>query len=307
MHLPMDDIQAFVMVAELGSFSRAAERLGLTQTGLTRRIQRLEAYVGLALLDRTTRRTGLTAAGRDFLPLARRVVEDLTHGLQRLRTTSRLAAGDVTLATMPAVAYERLPLLLAEYARRHPGNRVMLLERSGSAVTEAVRGGAAEFGIHIMQAPQAELEEDLLSTDRLVLVCHPSHALADRESLRWAELAGEDLITLGGSSGNRTAVEQQLRASGLPLRGRFVVENTPSAMALAATGIGVAILPSAAQRGRLLSGLVEVPLVEPALRRSLALVRRRGEALAPAAAALYRMILDSRALDSRAMEGSAPA
>ncbi|WBV45161.1 LysR family transcriptional regulator [Pseudoroseomonas cervicalis] len=292
MHLPMDDIQAFVMVAELGSFSRAAERLGLTQTGLTRRIQRLEAYVGLALLDRTTRRTGLTAAGRDFLPLARRVVEDLTHGLQRLRTTSRLSAGDVTLATMPAVAYERLPRLLAEYARRHPGNRVMLLERSGSAVTEAVRSGAAEFGIHIMQAPQSELEEDLLSTDPLVLVCHPSHPLAGRESLRWAELAGEDLITLGGSSGNRAAVEQQLAASGLSLRGRFVVENTPSAMALAATGIGVAILPSAAQRGRLLSGLVEVPLVEPALRRSLALVRRRGEALAPAAAALYRMILE---------------
>ncbi|EFH11242.1 LysR family transcriptional regulator [Teichococcus cervicalis] len=293
MHLPMDDIQAFVMVAELGSFSRAAERLGLTQTGLTRRIQRLEAYVGLALLDRTTRRTGLTAAGRDFLPLARRVVEDLTHGLQRLRTTSRLSAGDVTLATMPAVAYERLPQLLAEYARRHPGNRVMLLERSGSAVTEAVRSGAAEFGIHIMQAPQAELEEDLLSTDPLVLVCHPSHPLAGRGALRWAELAGQDLITLGGSSGNRAAVEQQLAASGLSLRGRFVVENTPSAMALAATGIGVAILPSAAQRGRLLSGLVEVPLVEPALRRSLALVRRRGEALAPAAAALHRMIRES--------------
>ncbi|MCQ4158647.1 LysR family transcriptional regulator [Roseomonas sp. GC11] len=294
MHLPMDDIQAFVLVAELGSFSRAADRLGLTQTGLTRRIQRLEAYVGLPLLDRTTRRTGLTAAGRDFLPLARRVVEELTHGLQRLRTTSRLSAGDVTLATMPAVAYERLPGLLADYARRFPGNRVMLVERSGTAVTEAVRGGAAEFGIHIMQGAQADLVEDLLSTDPLVLVCHPAHALAGRAAVPWAELAGHDLVTLGGTSGNRLLVEQQFLRAGLPLRSRFVVENTPSAIAIAATGMAAAILPAAQQHGKLRAGLVEVPLVEPVLRRALALVRRRNESLSPAAEALFRLILAAR-------------
>ncbi|MBC9177171.1 LysR family transcriptional regulator [Pseudoroseomonas ludipueritiae] len=291
MHLPMDDVQAFVQVAELGSFTRAADRLALTQTGLTRRIQRLEAFVGLPLLDRTSRRTTLTAAGRDFLPLAKRVVEDLTHGLERLRTTARLSAGDVTLATMPAVAYQRLPMVLATYARRYPSNRVMLLERSGALVTEAVRRGDAEFGIHIGQDPQDDLAEDLLSADPLVLVCHPAHALASRGSVAWAELREDDLITLGGSSGNRALVEMQLARVGLPGRGRFVVENTPSAMALAATGVAVAILPSATGRGLLSGALVEVPLVEPVLHRRLSLVRRRREALTPAAGALYRMLL----------------
>ncbi|MBP0494873.1 LysR family transcriptional regulator [Pararoseomonas indoligenes] len=291
MHLPMDDVQAFVMVAELGSFTRAAERLALTQTGLTRRIQRLEGFVGLSLLDRTSRRTSLTAAGREFLPLAKRVVEDLTHGLERLRTTARLSAGDVTLATMPAVAYQRLPGVLEAYARRHPGNRVMLLERSGALVTEAVRRGDAEFGIHIVGDPQEDLAEDLLSADPLVLVCHPGHALASRASVVWAELRADELITLGGSSGNRALVEMQLSHVGLPGRGRFVVENTPSAMALAATGVAAAILPSSAGRGLLPGVLVEVPLVEPVLHRRLGLVRRRREALTPASAALYRMLL----------------
>lgn len=290
MHLPMDDVQAFVQVAELGSFTRAAERLALTQTGLTRRIQRLEGFVGLPLLDRTTRRTTLTAAGREFLPLAKRVVEDLTYGLERLRSTARLSAGDVTLATMPAVAYQRLPTVLAAYARRHPENRVMLLERSGALVTAAVRRGDAEFGIHIAQEPQEDLAEDLLSADPLVLVCHPGHALASRASVAWAELRESDLITLGGSSGNRALVEMQLARAGLPVRGRFVVENTPSAVALAATGVAVAILPSATGRGLLPDALVEVPLVEPVLQRRLSLVRRRREALTPAAAALYRML-----------------
>jgi len=291
MHLPMDDVQAFVLVAELGSFTRAAQRLAITQTGLTRRIQRLEGFVGLSLLDRTTRRTTLTTAGREFLPLAQRVVEDLTRGLERLRTTARLSAGDVTLATMPAVAYQRLPPVLSAYARQFPGNRVMLLERSGVLVTEAVRHGAAEFGIHITQEPREDLQEDLLSTDPLVLVCHPTHALANRAAITWAELRDWDLITLGGSSGNRAPVEAQLTRAGLPIRGRFVVENTPSALALAATGAAVAILPSAIERGMLPGGLVEVPLQAPVLHRQLSLVRRRGEALTPAAAALYDMLL----------------
>jgi DNA-binding transcriptional LysR family regulator len=290
MHLPMDDVQAFVKVAELGSFTRAAERLALTQTGLTRRIQRLESFVGLPLLDRTTRHTALTAAGREFLPLAQRVVEDLTHGLERLRTTARLSAGDVTLATMPAVAYQRLPAVLSAYAQRFPENRVMLLERSGVLVTEAVRRGDAEFGIHISQEGQDDLAEEVLAADPLVLVCHPEHAMAARVAVAWAELRERDLITLGGTSGNRALVEVQLEKVGLPKRGRIVVENTPSALALAATGVAAAILPSVAGRGSLLGTLVEVPLVEPVIHRSLSLVRRRRETLTPAAEALYRML-----------------
>jgi DNA-binding transcriptional LysR family regulator len=290
MHLPMDDVQAFVKVAELGSFTRAAERLALTQTGLTRRIQRLESFVGLPLLDRTTRHTALTAAGREFLPLAQRVVEDLTHGLERLRTTARLSAGDVTLATMPAVVYQRLPAVLSAYAQRFPENRVMLLERSGVLVTEAVRRGDAEFGIHISQEGQDDLAEEVLAADPLVLVCHPEHAMAARAAVAWAELRERDLITLGGTSGNRALVELQLEKAGLPKRGRIVVENTPSALALAATGVAAAILPSVAGRGSLLGTLVEVPLVEPVIHRSLSLVRRRRETLTPAAEALYRML-----------------
>ncbi|WP_159999391.1 LysR family transcriptional regulator [Roseomonas sp. 18066] len=295
MHLPMDDIQAFVKVAELGSFSRAAEQLALTQTGLTRRIQRLEAYVGLALLDRTTRRTSLTAVGREFFPVAQRLVADLTEGLQRLRTTARLSAGDVTLATMPSVAYQRLPHLLVDYARRFPANRVMLLERSGAYVTEAVRRGEAEFGIHIAGDPLPDLAEELLSTDPMVLVCRPDHPLAGAAQVEWAALAGHDLVMLGGGSGNRAPVERQLRAAGLPGRGRYVVESTPSAMALAAAGLAAAILPAMPGGSPLLPRLVEVPLVAPVIRRSLSLVRRRGESLAPAAEALYAMIRASTA------------
>jgi DNA-binding transcriptional LysR family regulator len=99
--IPIHGVQAFVHVAELGSFNRAADHLSITQTALSRRIQRLETYVRLRLLDRATRSMALSPMGKDFLPLARRIVDDLVHGLDRLRTSSRLGVGDVTVATLP--------------------------------------------------------------------------------------------------------------------------------------------------------------------------------------------------------------
>src|SRR5215472_8474961 len=120
MKLPIDGIQAFVQIAEVGNFNRAAAKLFITQAGLTRRIQRLETFVGTKLLDRTTRSTTLTTMGREFLPLAARLVDDLTNGLDRLRTTSRLSLGDVTVATLQSVAFRQLPLALRIYARKYP-------------------------------------------------------------------------------------------------------------------------------------------------------------------------------------------
>ena len=290
MKLPIDGIQAFVRIAELGSFVRAAETLGLSQTGLTRRMQRLEGFVGVRLLDRTTRSTELTAVGREFLPLARRLVDDLTLGIERLRTQGRLALGDVTVATLQSVAFRQLPLAIAEYAHRYPENRVQVLERSGSLVTKAVREAEADFGIHIQAGPEPDLAEDRLMRDPFVLICAASHSLADAAAIRWSDLAAVDLVTLGGASGNRKLVEAQLARAGLPERGRFVVESTPTALAFASSGVGVAILPAAMRATAVAGGLVEVPLVEPTLHRTISLVRRRNETLTPAAAAFYALL-----------------
>ena len=289
MRLPIDGMQAFVQIAELGSFNRAAERMGLTQTAMTRRVQKLEAFVGAKLLDRTTRSTTLTPVGRQFLPLAKRLVDDLTDGLMRLRSASKLSIGDVRIATLQSIAFYRLPTILRAYGEKYPHNRVEILERSGSLVTDAVRHGHADFGIHIQQELQSDLEEEPLLRNPLVLVCADTHPLARRRKVAWAALKGIDLITLGGASGNRRIVEAELLKVNLEGRGRFTAESTPTAIALAAAGVGAAILPSSAGGGRS-DGLREVPLVEPVITRAISLVRRRSETLTPAASALFGMI-----------------
>jgi DNA-binding transcriptional LysR family regulator len=290
MKLPMDGIQAFVEIAETGTFSRAAEKLGITQTALTRRIQRLEAFIGVQLLDRTTRATSLTQVGREFLPLSMRLVMDLTFGLDQLRAKARLSVGEVTIATLQSIAFHQLPLLLERYGRAYPENRVEILERSGTLVTEAVRQGHADFGIHIQQDPQSDLSEELLMRDPFVLVCSASHRLASARTIGWPELRDADLVTLGGSSGNRRIVETQLARVGLETRGRFVVESTPTAVALANAGVGVAILPATMNATSVAKNLVEIPIIDPVVYRSIGLVKRRNQALTPAASALYAIV-----------------
>jgi DNA-binding transcriptional LysR family regulator len=290
MKLPVDGVQAFVLIAELGSYRRAAESLGLTQTALTRRIQKLEGFLGAVLLDRTTRTVRLSAVGHEFLPLATRLIADFTHGIERLRTTSRLGVGDVTVATVQSIAFRRMPAVLQAYARDYPQNRVQILERSGALVTEAVRKGEADFGIHIQQEADADLIEDRLVRDPFVLICHPGHSLAGRREVRWTDLSGTDLVTLGGASGNRPRVEAQLTAVGLPPRGRFVVESTPTALALVSAGIGAAILPAALKGASPRDDLVEILLTEPVIHRTISLVRRRNTSLTPAASLFYEAL-----------------
>src|SRR5215470_8449246 len=121
-------VQAFVAIAEHGSFRKAADALHLTQTALTRRLQNLEALLGVKLVERTTRSVALTRIGRDFLPQARRLLTDLANALVELRETGKAARGDVTLACVPTVGVQYLPRVIQAYAERFPDNRIKILD-----------------------------------------------------------------------------------------------------------------------------------------------------------------------------------
>src|SRR5207245_11800222 len=100
-----DGLRAFVLVAELGGFSKPATQSHVTQTALTRRIQRLESYLDVRLLARTTPSVHLTAVGREFFPQARRLVDEMMSAATRLRDMSRLGRGNITLACITTLMH----------------------------------------------------------------------------------------------------------------------------------------------------------------------------------------------------------
>ncbi len=107
-------------------------------TTLTRRIQKLEAYLAVRLFDRTTRSVWLTAIGRDFMPQARRLVDELTFAVGHLQDKSRLGLGHVTIASIPTMAHHTLPEVIRASTQQHPGNRIRIIESNAADVYRAV-------------------------------------------------------------------------------------------------------------------------------------------------------------------------
>ena len=232
----------------------------------------------------------LTSIGREFLPEAQRMLDAVDRSFERLKTMSRFSTGDITIASVPSLMYGRLPRILRNYATRHPNNRVEILDRTSTLVIEAVRRRQAEFGLHVQPPNQQDLHNEILVRDPFVVYCRNDHPLAGRETIAWADLAGHDLITLGGSSGNRLLMEAQLSRSGIEVKTKFVVEYFSSAIGLASEGLGIAILVASLVEN-LRSDLSQIPLVTPIVDRPVSLIRRRGETLTPAAQALYALIV----------------
>src|SRR5262245_27432748 len=127
-------VQAFIALADQGSFSRAAKDLHITQTALSRRLQNLESFLGVRLAERTTRSVSLTPIGRNFLPQARRLLADLGTALVEIRETGKALRGDVTIACVPTVGVHYLPRILQQYAALHPENRIRILDHASSDV-----------------------------------------------------------------------------------------------------------------------------------------------------------------------------
>ena len=120
MNYELQDLRAFVKIAEFGNFHEAANAIHLSQPALTRRMQKLEEGLGTQLLDRTTRRVSLTAVGRDFLPKARRLLDDFERSILGIRELAERQSGQVTLACIPTAAFYFLPTVIREFNRQYP-------------------------------------------------------------------------------------------------------------------------------------------------------------------------------------------
>jgi DNA-binding transcriptional LysR family regulator len=283
-------VQAFIAIADQGSFSRAAEALHITQAALSRRVQNLEGFLGVKLVERTTRSVALTRIGEDFLPQARRLLTDLASALLEIRETGKALRGDVTIACVPTVGVNYLPRIVQQYAALHPRNRIRILDHSSSGVAAAVLRREAEFGINMQDAGDPELTSIPLLKDRLVLVCRDDHPLAHKRRLAWKQLDPYAVILPGHESGNRPHLDMALERHDVKLQAFYEVQRSSTAVGMVSKGVGVAVVPALAVQKDAYPRLRVTPLVDPVVSRTLVLVSRTKAQLSPAAQALYNLI-----------------
>lgn len=291
MKIDFDGLQAFVTVAELGAFNKAADKLNLTQAALTRRIQKLEHYLDLKLLNRTTRQLALTSVGREFLPKARALVQDMASTFTQLKEISKSGVGHFTLACVPTLVTSVLPLWIRDYRDQFPTNRVRMIDASAYEIREAILNHQAELGVTVQGAKHLDLEETALFDDPLMFFCRREHPLSIRTTLNWSDMKLDDLVVVSSLTGTRIAMNYQLAKKGIELQGRYEVQHHATALNLVSAGVGCAVMPATTCANGDRAGVLRIPLKAPVVRRKIVLLRKKGQTLSPAAKAFHDVVL----------------
>jgi DNA-binding transcriptional LysR family regulator len=287
----LDQLRAFIMLAERRTFTEAARRLGLSQPTLSRQVQSLEEELGAKLLVRTPRGVALTDSGARFLSRAREAAEVLRQGTEELHELATMPRGPVSLGVLPTVGAYALPDVMGAFVAQFKQVRLALSEAHAPALEELVAGGEVDLIITTLPLHHLELVSRKLWAESYRLVVPRGHRLArQRRQVSLSEVVGETMIVVPGSAAEaalRAAAEQ----NGLELRVGLLVDNAESQRRMVERGVGVALLPAIMLRDHQ-GGLCEVVDVRDAPRRVVAIVHRGERSLTYGARALMRFLVD---------------
>lgn len=238
-------LEYFLAVADELSFTRAARRLHVVQSGVSATIKALERELGAELFQRGPAGVALTPAARELAPHARAAIDAARAAKEAVAATRGAISGTVKLGTLMSVNNVDLPRLLAELRARHPGVLVQFrFARAGSAgLAQQLRDGTLDVALLVFpDGPPADLESRLVAASELLLVVPATHPLAGRASVPLAELAGMSFVDGVPGYGNRAVVDRAFAAAGVQRTVALEVADIATTATHVRNGIGIGFL-----------------------------------------------------------------
>jgi DNA-binding transcriptional LysR family regulator len=279
-------LHAVLAVAEYNSFIAAAAFLKTSQPALTRTIKRVEDVLGVRLFDRSTRRVVITAAGKEFVAVAERMLNDLRISVSSMRAIGQEQRGQIIISSIMSVATGLLPAIVAKYRSSRPGIDIVLREGVHGTVLEDIRNGTADLGATYVDDLPDFVEAKRVSREKFDVILSRSHPLAKiakRSSVTLGDLVDFPLVSLPYESRTRRIIDGAAAAAGHTLHHVATVTQFATMVSFVRTGIGIAIVPAGAVAGLLGKDLAVLTLAKPRLSRNVGLIWLRERELSPAA------------------------
>lgn len=279
--------EVFVKIVENASLTKAAEELGLTQSGVSHILSALEEELGFTLMKRSRNGAKLTTEGNALLPYIKEIVEQ--ERLMRLEADQLrgVTAGVVRIGTFTSVATHWLPGMLKEFQNLYPAVEFRLFNGDYHDVNLWLDDGSVDVGFITLPAA-GDWECIPLREDALLAVLPKGHPLAKQEVCRTEEVAREPFISLLESSDHDARMA--LDAVGLKPNVRFTTKDDYAIVAMVEQGLGVSIMPELLLRG--MNRSIECRPLNPSVSRSLALAIPAREKVGPAARTFARFAVD---------------
>jgi DNA-binding transcriptional LysR family regulator len=244
MNITSRQLRAFLLTARYQSFSRAADQLFITQSGMSVLVRELEAQLGFRLFERTTRKVMLTESGSKFLPVADRSLVDLESAAANIGRVASAARGVLTLGAAPFVAADILSPAIAAYALRDPRLQVRLIDTEGARLVEMVQSGELDVALTVLLHDAPGVRRMPLARFSLMLAAAPETVLGLPREVRWSDLVRRRLIGFPSSYPIQELIDQHLRPAGRHAPPDVVCNYLETQIAMVAAGAGVAVVPS---------------------------------------------------------------
>lgn len=289
----LDYLKTFLTVAEKRSFSKAAEKLKLSQPAISFQIKALEKKYGQPLIDRSTQYLSLTPAGEILLAQAKKILEIEEELEAEISTLSKEIKGQLTIGASTIPGEYMLPSLVSKFKKRHPKVKILIEIGDSLEIIKKLLEQEVDFGFvgATFSNPQLTFKEFL--PDELVLIAHPKHPLTRKKSVSLKEAIQFPFLIRESGSGTLKTFQQELEKNGISLKDLDIVIELGSTQAILTAveaGLGLSVVSRWAARPAALSNLIAiVPLKKP-IRRGTFLVFRTKMSINPAQKAFIEFV-----------------
>jgi LysR family carnitine catabolism transcriptional activator len=275
--------RAFLLVAQHRSFSRAAEALYITPSGLSVLIRELESHLGFRLFNRTTRHVSLTVHGSELLGVVRRSLDQLDDTISRIGKVSTEASMSLAVGAPPLIAANVLPEVIKEFRSHRPDIRIQVSDVGGDALTQMVETGRLDISLGAFFKPASGIRRTPLFRFSLMVIRPDNDPTLRRTSTTWSALKGEPIIVLAPGQLVQQFIDKHLARMGIAIHPCGVFNYLDTQIAMVEAGEGIAIIPSfvlPACRNRKVS---LSRLINPVVNLDFSWIRNRGKPLPPGA------------------------
>ena len=284
--IKLEALRVFVTVAEIGNIKEAAEKVCRTASAVSMTLKQLEQEVGGPLFE-SDRKSSLTALGKFILQTGKTQIDSYDKAIATIRAFAHNKIGSLTLACVPSVAVNLIPLLLPDFIKERPGVAIELFDIDSRNVRLMIESGQADVGIAGKPKSSALVSFQPLFHDRFKVICSSEIPLAHlNRAVRWTDLKDETII-LNGASEKILSPQYQALAE----KASITVRNVTSLIALAKAGSGVTLLPSLAATN-LPEGVVPLELEDKTVERVVGIIERHGISNSPVAVSFREYVFE---------------
>jgi len=293
--MDFDQLETFLEVARLSSFSRAAERRFRTQPAISSQIRGLEEEVGAKLLDRSGGKVAVTAAGKVFQKYVEDALEQRRVMLVTLAEMHRVPRGEIVVSANEGTCLHILPEVFAEFKRQYPKVAVSVKRLEHNKILEAIIENSCDFGVVSMPVPDKRLTVAPIHRDELIVIVPPQHPLAALTQATVAQVVEYPLL-LPKVGRTRDALEALFHERRLKPVISMELDSSELLKRFVAADVGVGFIPrSHVAEDLQANALAALTLADAAIQRELALVFRKDKALSRAALAFIEIAVKLKA------------